>query len=110
MLLVALLTATSCLYLFYLAFITLVFKLKFPISLFQVRPEHFGDPFPFKSVFVLFATIVSLIHILYRLCYFYLNLETGAYPTYQRRVIAVCACTNEFVAAVLQLTDLEQLA
>tara|TARA_B110000285_G_C15137741_1_gene628365 strand:- start:964 stop:1269 length:306 start_codon:yes stop_codon:yes gene_type:complete len=91
-----------CLYLFFLAFITLVFKLKFPISLFQVHPEHFEDLFPFKSVFVLFATIISLI----RLCYYYLNLIL----TYWRRVAAGCACTNEFVEAGLQLTDLEQLA
>lgn len=86
--------------------ITLVFKLEFPISLFQVLPEHFGDLFPFKSVVVLFATIVSLI----RLCsynhYFYLNLIW----TQQRRAAADCACTNEFVRAGRQLTDLEQLA
>ena len=60
----------ACLYWFCLAFITLVFKLKFPISLFQVLPEHVGDPFPFESVVVLLATVVSLI----RLCHFYLNL------------------------------------
>lgn len=82
--------------------ITLVFKLEFPISLFQVLPEHFGDLFPFKSVVVLFATIVSLI----RLCSFYLNLIW----TQQRRAAAGCACTNEFVRAGRQLTDLEQLA
>ena len=82
--------------------ITLVFKLEFPISLFQVHPEHFEDLFPFKSVFVLFATIISLI----RLCCYYLNLIL----TYWRRVAAGCACTNEFVGAGLQLTDLEQLA
>jgi hypothetical protein len=102
------LLAVPCLYLLWPAFIdvkyciALVFKLKFPISLFQVHLEHLGDPFPFKSVFVLFATIISLI----RLCYFYLNLIW----IYQRRVTAGCACTNEFVEAVPQLTDLEQLA